>query len=209
VSARAVVLVPADPRALGDLATFVARAGRADPGGAARLLAHGTVLAVSVSPLHGPGLPVVLGLRALALASPSRVDTTVALAALAERLARSTDALPLPPVEVLTASWAGVSPPRSGWSPLPPVPAALLRERAAAGLARVAAGEARTAVWTEPLPGTTGATSALAWAAQVLGFLGPERAGAGDAEVAVARSGPWVRLSTPRGHVVARPPLLG
>lgn len=208
MSAPTVVLVPADPRALADLATLVARAGRADPGGAARLLAHGTVLAVTVSPLHGPGLPVVLGLRALALASPSRVDTTVALAALAERLARSTDALPLPPVEVLTASWAGVSPPRSGWTPLPDAPVALLRERAATGAARVAAGEARTAVWTEPLPGRTdqpdqpALPSALAWAADVLGFL-PAEGGA-----AASRSGAWVRLSTARGHVLARPPLL-
>jgi len=204
------VLVPADPRAMADLAVLVARARRADPDGAARLVAAAGVLAVWVSPLHGAGLPTVLGLRALALAEPAgtevAVDTTVSLAAVAERLARSTQVLPVPPVQVLTASWAGVTPPRGGWAPLPDASAAALRSAARDGAALVAAGSRPSQVWREPLPGAAGeagGTTALAQAADVLGFL------AGDDVVHAARSGPWVRLSTARGHVLARPPLLG
>lgn len=215
--------MPADPRALADLAVLVARARRADPEGAARLVAvpapdGGGVLAVSVSPLHGPGLPTVLGMRALALRGPARLDVTVALAALAERLARTMHVLPVPPVQVLTASWPGLAPPRGGWQALEPVAAHQLRAAAAEGAAQVAAGAPRTSVWTRPLAGQAGAaggTTALALAADVLGFLPGEGApsGSGGAaapggEVAAARSGPWVRLSTARGHVLARPPML-
>jgi len=199
-------LVPADRRALDDLAVFVARARRADPEGAARLVAEAGVLAVWVSPLHGAGLPTVLGLRAVALAEPVALDTTVALAAVAERLARGTQALPVPPVQVLTASWAGVQPPRGGWTPLPALSAGALRSSARDGAALVAAGSRPAQVWREPLPGAVGeagGTTALAQAGDVLGFL------VGDEAVSAARSGPWVRLSTARGHVLARPPLLG
>lgn len=208
-------LVPADPRALEDLAVLVARARRADPEGAARLVASAApdgagLLAVWVSPLHGPGLPVVLGLRALALASAADVDATVTLAALAERLARTTRVLPVPPVQVTGAAWAGLSPPRAGWTALGDLPVERLRAVAVEGAAQVAAGVPRTSVWTRPLAGPAeraGATSGMALAADVLGFLpGPDDPG--QARVSAARSGPWVRLSTARGHVVARPPLL-
>jgi hypothetical protein len=99
-----------------------------------------------------------------------------------------------------------VAPPRTGWVPLAAVPAPMLRTLAADGAARVAGGEPRSAVWSQPLPGAAGAaggTTALAWAADVLGFL------AGPAAASAAANGPWVRLSTGRGHVLSRRPLLG
>src|SRR4051794_8867760 len=79
-----VALRLADAATAADLATFLRRARRADPDGAARLVGHGDVLAVSVSPVHGAGGPVVLGLRTLRLAAPSTLDATVPLDALAE-----------------------------------------------------------------------------------------------------------------------------
>ncbi|MGQ7298005.1 hypothetical protein [Quadrisphaera sp. KR29] len=192
-------LVPADPRALDDLAVLVARAARADAGGAARLVAAGGVLAVWVSPLHGAGLPTVLGLRTLALEpepEPRRLDVVVELAALADRLARRSGPageplgqLAVPPVDVGPATaWAGLLPPRTGWRPAPPQEVAALRRQAAADPRDLAA--------------------ALARAAEALGFLPPEDGEGAQAPVTAATAGPWRRLSTRRGHVLGRRPLL-
>lgn len=192
-------LVPADARALDDLAVLVSRAARADAGGAARLVAAGGVLAVWVSPLHGSGLPTVLGLRTLALAPeapPRALDVVVELAALADRLARRAgpDGGPLtelavPPVDVGPGTaWAGLLPPRSGWAPTPPQEVAGLRQQAAADPRDLAA--------------------ALARAADALGFLPPDGHEDAGAPVTAAAAGPWRRLSTRRGHVLGRRPLL-
>lgn len=196
-----------------DLATFVARAKYLDTGGAARLVGHGDVLAVYVSPLHGGGAPVVLGLRTYALAEPSDVDVVVELAALIDRLARpaAEPVLAVPPVPAAGVSWAGVSPPRTGWTPIGSVPAGALAAAARNGVAEVAAGvpdvaggpavaRLRAAVWSRPLEGTD-VPSGAAFAADGLGFLGGE-------PVVVLTAGPWQRLTTPRGHVLARRPLL-
>ena len=159
-----------DQQTFADLGTFVARARRLEADGAARLVGHGQVLAVYVSPLHGGGGPTVLGLRTLALASPCDLDVTVPLAALGDRLAvppagagdkaggRADDrlynrvddgaedvaedgvALAVPPMTASGAGWAGMSPPRSGWDPIGLVDPGLLRRVAADGIARVAAG---------------------------------------------------------------------
>jgi hypothetical protein len=220
-------LVPSHPRALDDLATFLARARRADSGGAARLqaldLGGRWVLAVSVAPLGtGAGLPVALGLRVLALEEPADVDATVPLTALLDRLARSREVLPVPPQRVLTAAWAGVSPPRAGWVPAGTAAASDLARAAADGAAHVGRGADRAAVWSAPVPGgpagpggpggpaglagATGAAGAdarlpagAALVADVLGFLPL------TGELPLHRAGPWWRLSTPGGHVLARP----
>lgn len=208
------VLVPSDPRAMADLAVFVARARRADPGGAVRLsvvrLPGGEVLTATVAPLgdlRGPGLPVVLGLRALALAPgpgtdvEAALDTTVALADVESRLVRDPTALPVPPAQVHGAAWAGLAPPRSGWAPAGEVSIALLVQAATGRAARVAAGEPRERVWAEGIT-ATGLPAALALVADVLGFL------ARDGAATVARAGAWTRLSTPTGHVLSRSPLI-
>ena len=54
----------ADAETFRDLATYLSRARRVDPDGAARLMADGGVLAAYVSPVHGAPGPTVLGLRA-------------------------------------------------------------------------------------------------------------------------------------------------
>lgn len=214
MSAGDTTLRLADPRALADLATFVARAKRVDPDGAARLAGTGDVLAVYVSPVHGSGAPTVLGLRTLALAGEHRVDTVVPLAALSDRLARDgVTELAVPPVQATGVQWAGVSPPRSGWAAWGQVASVVLASAARAGVEEVAAGSGaaaagapavarlRAAVWGRPVPGTPDLPAGVAFAADALGFLA-------DDDVAVFGSGPWWRASTSRGHVLARQPIL-
>lgn len=204
----------ADPPSLRDLSTFVGRAKRLDPDGAARLTGHGRVLAVYVSPVHGAGGPDVLGLRTFALAEAWDADAVVELAALTDRFARRAQdpVVALPPAPATGVSWAGVSPPRHGWTPTGHVDTELLRAAARDGVAEVAAGvpgtaggpavsRLRAAVWGRPLPGASRLPAGAAFAADGLGFLqaGP---------VAVLAAGAWHRLTTARGHVLARRPLL-
>ena len=114
-----------------DLRTFVTRARTADDG-AIRLQGAGNVLAAYVcvmrSKLLGEGTPTVLGLRTMALGTPSTMDVTVSLASVADRLARmeADDVrLPVPPMTV-NESWAAVSAPRGAWQELGTVDAATL-----------------------------------------------------------------------------------
>jgi hypothetical protein len=208
---------------LKDFATYVGRAARVDDGGAARLVAHGDVAAVFVSPVHGGGGPTVLGLRVLRLAVPADVDTTVLLASLSDRFARivagglvGPDApvrVPLPPAEATDVPWAGVTPPRSGWEVLGTVPQPVLREAARSGIEEVAAGAGegsgaqavarlRGLIWGRDVPGVPGLPAGAAFAADALGFL------AGNEPVALHRTGAWRRLTSRHGHVLARTSLL-
>jgi hypothetical protein len=212
-----------DPQTFRDLGTFVGRARRLDPDGAARLVGHAMLLAVYVSPVHGGGGPTVLGLRTLALAEPSSLDVTVPLAALGDRLAATPAPaeravpLPVPPMGASGAGWAGVSPPRSGWSPVGVVEAGLLRAAAGRGIGEVAAttpegagpaavARLRALVWGAPIPGLDDVPAGVAFAAEGLGFL---TSAADDEPVPLLRSGPWVRLTTATGHVLGRRPTLG
>ena len=212
----------ADGDTLADLVTFLRRAQRADPSGAARLVAHGDVLAVYVAAVAGPG-PLVLGLRTLALAEVSGADATLPLESLLSALEGATDvtlALPSGGPSTATArpagaGWAGVTPPRRGWEPVGALDPELLAERAAAGIAQVATGTPpgagaaavaalRGRVWGAPLVAALPDLPAgTAFAVQVLGFADP------TAPAAVYRCGPWWRVTTSRGHVLARRPVLG
>ncbi len=202
-----------------DLVTYLGRAGRADPGGATRLVGRGEVLAAYVSPVHGSGAPTVIGLRVLRLAGPADVDVTVPLAALADRFPRLTSSgavveVPLPPQQAQDATWAGVSPPRSGWQVVGAVDGELLDRAARAGVQEVATGtpdvagssavaRLRALVWGREVAQIAGLPAGAAFAAQVLGFLGAAE------PVALYAAGPWRRLTTARGHVLTRPSPLG
>ena len=203
-----------------DLVTYVGRAHRVDPGGATRLVARGEVLAVYVSPVHGGGGPTVIGLRVLGLAQGADVDTTVPLAALTDRFARLPTSAPgvpvelaVPPAQAVGVTWAGMSPPRSGWQVLGAVSRELLLDAARQGIEEIAAGvpdgagsaavaRLRALVWGRDLPGVTGVPAGAAYAAQALGFVGA------DEPVALFSSGAWRRLTTSRGHVLTRTSLL-
>lgn len=208
-------LADADTRR--DLATYIARAGRVDPDGAARLVAAGSVLAAYVSPVHGAPGPTVIGLRTLGLADGDiALDITVPLAALSDRLAASAPDdihLPIPPTRAVDAGWAGVSPPRSGWELRTALDPADLSRAARAGIDEIATAvpeavgghvvtQVRAAVWGRDLPTLPGVAAGAAFAADALGFLEAQE------PVAVRKAGPWWRLSTSRGHVLVRAALL-
>ena len=213
----------ADEESAADLRTYVARAKRHDEGGALRLQAvlsgAGGVLAAWTCVLPGTGLTrsgLVLGLRTLPLAGLDEpLDTTVALGALTDRFARSGGTeLSVPPTEV-AAAWAAVSPPRAGWELHGTVPVAHLLEVATTGIAEVAVGtpegagsaavaDLRARVWGRALEGQAGHPEVPAGAAfgmHVLGFLG---APSTEEPVSVHASGPWVRLTSRLGYVLAR-----
>src|SRR3712207_3470110 len=115
---------------LGDLSVFLGRAERIEDG-SVRLIAAQGVLAAYVGVLYPAGIldrsPTVLALRTFALPRQERFDVVVPIRAMLDRLARATgeaadraetDPVELSlPVESGTATWAGISPPRSGWRP--------------------------------------------------------------------------------------------
>ena len=205
-----------DAQGYADFATFVARARSLDEDGAMRLQADGDVLAGYVGVLPGRGLMgdgAVVGLRIMRLAAPVRLDSTVALASLTDRLARRADAPAAAGLDVPTATvqvpWAAVTPPRSGWEPVGVLEGSALEAVARAGIAEVATGapagagshavaDLRLRVWgrlTETVPPVP---AGAAFAAYRLGFLDP------SVPCAVAAHGRWTRLSSPRGHALVR-----
>lgn len=211
-----------DSPSLGDLKVFLGRAARLDQGGV-RLIAGSGVLAVYAPVLHPRGLldtaPTVLGLRTFALADTTTTfDAVVPARQLLDRLALLSvtvnfDDGPigvmLPPAESSPA-WVGISPPRGGWVPLGDVPSSVLETAAREGVAEVAAalptdsGEqlvhrVRTEVWGRPIPDVVPSLPAgIGLAADSLGFLRT------DEPAKIFSSGPWTRVTTRRGHVLAR-----
>lgn len=237
-------LVLPDVAGLTDLQTFVGRAKQIEPAGAVRLAAHGLVLAIYASALHGGGAPTVLAMRVLALAEPSDVDVTVPVAALTDRFALTDRSLApqrlnpqklgapirlaLPSMTATGATWAGMVPPRTGWSVEGVLRVSDLRRAARTGIEEVAAGtpqiagaaavaKLRALVWGRPLGGHAELPAGTAFAAEAFGFLGSSRSSGGiDADevfdqeadqdaVSLHRAGRWWRLSMTRGHVLARP----
>ena len=205
-----------DARAVADLRVLLARA-RAVEDGAVRLQAVGDVLAVWVCVLRpralGEATPTVLGVRTMALARPAHVDATVSMASVGDRLARLGDSgtvLEVPPSTVREA-WAAVSPPRGPWQPVGSIDGATLEAAAAAGMAEVAGAVpeqpgaamvqgARAAVWGRDLEGSPGLPAGAAFAAVALGFIAPGE------PLGRYESGPWVRITSGRGHVLCRRP---
>ena len=209
-----------DSLALDDLSTYLSRAGRVEDG-SVRLIATSGVLAVYVAVFYPSGLldesPTVLGLRTFALPEAETFDVVVPVGSLLQRLTNRksevTDAAaPVTvtlPMQVHTVSWAAISPPRGGWTPLPGTTSRLLDEVARAGIDAVAGaipegmGEqivhrVRSEVWGQPIRGLEHVPAGAAFAALSLGFL------SGDEDVQIFETGPWTRLTTKRGHVLAK-----
>ncbi|OYX54265.1 MAG: hypothetical protein B7Y93_06785 [Micrococcales bacterium 32-70-13] len=205
-----------------DLSVLLGRAVRLDEAGAVRLIADSGVLAVYVAVITPKGLldrgPTVLGLRTLALAEGSfdvvvpirslqaRVDA--ALAAIPEGADPTTPVTIGLPAAVSTIVWAGISPPRGGWQRMSPLAPTGFAGAARAGIEEVATaipegtGEqivhrVRSEVWGRPLPEAEHLPAGTAFALESLGFLG-------DDLVQQFATGPWIRLSTARGHVLVK-----
>jgi hypothetical protein len=207
----------ADHATRDDLRTYLERllrAGRPE----VRLVTRGAVLAVFGCTQAPEGLtdpvPTVLVLRSFALAEPlappgSEVDLVAPARSLLDRIARMGvlgRALELPDAEV-TAAWAGVLPPTSGWEPAGAVDAASLARVAEEGMTRIAAAlpdapgdavvrQVRRAVWGGEI--APGLPAAAAFAAEAMGFLG------GDGGVGMSATLTWRRLTTGRGEVLVR-----
>lgn len=202
-----------DEESAGDLATYLTRAKRVDEDGDVRLQAVGEVLAAWTCVLPGHGLGragLVLGLRTFALADAVRSDRTVPIAAVTDRLARGGREVPDPPM-TSEPTWRAISPPRSGWEPVGTVADSSLRGAAVDGIEEVAkgapdgsgsaaVGDLRARVWGRPTATVPPVPAGAAFGLHVLGFLRTDT----DASATVHAVGPWVRVSTPRGFVIAR-----
>ncbi len=153
--------------------------------------------------------PTILGMRAVRADPELECDFVVA----ATGLSASPDdpaALALPD-SALAPAWAGISPPRDGWTPAGEVDASALAARAQWGISAVAdrlpqdPGEdvvriIRSEVWGAPAPELGGVPLGAAFAAFGLGFIGGEE----TAQIYTAPS--WSRLTLGRGHVLIRRP---
>ncbi len=198
-----------DPESARDALTFAGRGERAGADGV-RLQARGGVLAWTSAPLAPQGLldrtPTVLAMRVLAVDPELECDLVV------DALRETEDVLALAlPETAVAPAWAGVAPPRGGWSVAGEVSATALSERAQWGISAVARqlptdpGEdvvrtVRGAIWGEPDDDLRGLPRGVAFAAHAFGFL------AGDETAAVTESGRWTRLTLARGHVLSRGP---
>lgn len=214
-----------------DLSVLLGRAQRLDEAGAVRLIADSGVLAVYVAVVTPKGLldrgPTVLGLRTLALAEGT-ADVVVPVRSLLARVDAALAAVPdgnsvsqpeFPsepesavtvgvPASVNTIVWAGITPPRGGWQRLTPLEPAPFVAAARAGIEEIATaipegtGEqivhrVRSEVWGRPISEVDHLPAGAAFALEALGFLG-------DDPVQQFSAGPWVRLSTARGHVLVK-----
>jgi hypothetical protein len=214
-------LTLADSLSLGDLHTYLQRAGRVEDG-SVRLIAGNGILAVYTAILYPRGIldesPTVLGLRTFELIDTEDFDIVVPMRSMVERIERARAQLPdddesrfvsmTRPPEVNTVTWAGISPPRGGWRALGESDAATLESAARAGIEEVAAaipagtGEqlvqrVRSEVWGRGVEGLEYVPTGAAFAAYSLGFLGED-------PVRLFETGPWTRLTTRRGHVLVR-----
>jgi hypothetical protein len=210
-----------DSLALDDLTTYLSRAGRVEDG-SVRLIAGNGVLAVYVAVFYPAGLldesPTVLGLRTFRLSEAEAFDAVVPVGSLLQRLQNrknevSDVAAPVTvtlPMQVHTVSWAAISPPRGGWTALESASSTVLDAAGRAGIDEVATaiptgtGEqivhrVRSEVWGRPIPGLEHVPAGAGFAALSLGFLGPA-----EEDVQIFETGPWTRLTTRRGHVLAK-----
>ena len=205
-------LVFPDSFGYADLVSFVARARRANAGGAVRLHARGRVLGVYAEVLPGQALfaeGAVVGVRGIELADPADLDVTVASAALAERFARDATGpiLEVPPATVQTP-WVGALPALGErWDYMGELSAQALDDTAVRGIETISAVTSepasaveavRNRVWGTPTSTDPAVPAGAAFGCRVLGFLAA-------GEVAqVYRRGRWSRVRTGRGHVLAR-----
>jgi hypothetical protein len=211
-----------DALALRDLQVYLSRAARIEEG-SVRLIAGGGILAVYVAVLYPAGLldeiPTVLGLRTFAVGAAKVVDAVVPIRSLLERVNRleeavTEDAAPVVmtvPMGVNTVTWAAISPPKGGWIAQDTTSSGLLDQTARDGIDEVARSvptgtgqqivqRVRAEVWGRNLDGFDYIAAGGALAALSLGFLGDN---ASD-EVRIFESGPWTRLTSPRGHVLIK-----
>ncbi|MGB3413923.1 MAG: hypothetical protein WBA28_04315, partial [Microbacteriaceae bacterium] len=163
----------------------------------------------------------VLGVRTFPLAEIAELDIVVKQRAILDRIARLDAEGEHPrtelaiPAEAVMVSWGGVTPPRAGWRRVLDIQPAALKQIAEEGIAEIAEvipgelGEARVRkvrgeVWGRNVADRLGLSEDMAlcagigFAALSLGFLDKTE------RLTVFENGPWLRVSSPYGDVLAR-----
>jgi hypothetical protein len=201
------------------LGAYLERLLHFDKGAAVRFVGVGPAAAAYSGPPFG-GRPV-LALRLSALQQGTEpFDVTVLAGKLLEGLSRDESELTIPDTMIGGPSWAGLLPPRSGWSRIGMISVRELGRAAAQGnadfrfralgLDRAALDALGEEIWGRPVeatqdPESDDAPLALrtAHAAQALGFLGPDAEQSGEM-APLARIGRWLRVDAPYGTVLQR-----
>ncbi|WP_404472304.1 hypothetical protein [Microbacterium aerolatum] len=203
-------LILADSDTASDVLTFLGRAGQVSDDGV-RLQATGGVLALTAAALAPQGLfdqtPTILAMRIVHADPELQCDIVV------DELSRDDDERMLRlPETGRSPAWAGVAPPRSGWTTAGELDAAVIAQRAQWGISAVARGATpgsgeeavralRAAIWGEPDDDLHGLPRGVAFAAHAFGFI------SGEEKVPITVSGRWTRLGFRRGHVLTRGPV--
>lgn len=214
-----------DNGSLQDLRSFLVRSAKIELG-AVHLLAVSHVLAATVAVLYPTSLferkvPTVLALRTFALAEDALFDTMAKQRAILDRIARidpgedfaaedTVSPIELPDEDV-QISWQAHTPPRENWSHVATIDTDDLLQAAKAGEGEIlevipdTLGEARvrkvrTTVWSRTIrnngPTVPPLLAGSAFGGYRLGFFDK------FPTVELYRSGNWLRLSTPFGHIL-------
>ena len=184
-----------------------------------RFVGVGPAAAAYSGPPFG-GRPV-LALRLSALQQGTEpFDVTVVAGKLLEGISRDDGEVLVPDTMVGGPSWAGLLPPRTGWTRIGLISVRELGRAAgqgnadfrfrALGLDRAGLDALGEEIWSRPVesvqdPDSDAAPLTLrtAHAAQALGFLGPD-AEQTDEMAQLARIGRWLRVDAPYGTVLQR-----
>jgi hypothetical protein len=201
------------------LGAYLERLLHFDKGAVIRFVGVGPAAAAYSGPPFGGR--TVLSLRLSALQQGTEpFDVTVLAGKLLEGLSRDDAELLIPDTMVGGPSWAGLLPPRSGWTRIGMISVRELGRAAAQGnadfrfralgLDRAGLDALGEEIWSRPVEATVDTASdeaplalRTAHAAQALGFLGPD-AEQSDELVPLARIGRWLRVDAPYGTVLQR-----
>ena len=202
-------LVLAGPEEAAGLRAYLQRLVALDDRAAVRLQAGGTVLGV----WGGPPMDVVT-LRPVALAEPAQVDATVSAQRLLEAL--SDDGTVELPASVPGPGWAGLLPPRSGWTAVATAPAAVVDDAVRAGVEAFQR-RVRPLVDADRTEARLDAVAEEVWGRPVLADVPLRAAHAADkvgllhrdGEVTAYQAGGWLRLGCPGGSVAVRRTAVG
>jgi hypothetical protein len=201
------------------LGAYLERLLHFDKTASVRLVGVGPAVAAYTGPPFG-GRPV-LALRLCALHQGTEpFDVTVLAGKLLEGFAQQDSELTVPETMVGGPSWAGLLPPRTGWTRIGLISVRELGRAAgqgntdfrfrALGLDRAGLDALGEEIWSRPVEAALVPESAdapltlrTAHAAQALGFLGPDPEHSEEL-AQLARIGRWLRVDAPYGIVLQR-----
>ena len=211
----------ASPRDGSALGAYLERLLHFDKTASVRLVCVGPAVAAYTGPPFGGR--TVLALRLAALQRDTKpFDATVLAGKLLEGFSADDAEVTVPETMVGGPSWAGLLPPRAGWTRIGLISVRELGRAAAQanadfrfralGLDRAGLDALGEEIWSRPVeaaqppdstPNEPTLTLRTAHAAQALGFLGPD-AEQSEELAQLARIGRWLRVDAPYGTVLQR-----